>query len=152
MTWLKTSAGQAYTIIQFVADERLRAAAEHGDEELVAVGSRGYRAVALVDHLEDHEIFHEMHPPVVLALGGKAAAFGGRVLVEDSLTPGLYSASPRFLCQHLRAGEHGTWPDLQASGKLLICQDTRHGGVGNQHLRLPGIETLDDDFDRPARG
>src|SRR5262249_32903809 len=131
---------------------RLCATPEHSDEELVTIDSSWHRVVVLINDLEDHEIFHKMHPTVVLALGGKAAAFGGGVLVEESLSPCLYNASARFLRQYFRAGEQSMRLDVQASGKLLIWQNTRHGGVGNQHLRLPGVETLDNGCDWFARG
>ena len=88
---------QAHIVTQFVAYEWLRAAPEHGDEELVTVDSWRHRAVVLVYHLDNHEIFHEMHAPVVVALSGKTAAFGGSILVEEPLTPGLYNTPPCFL-------------------------------------------------------
>src|SRR5450755_1041799 len=142
---------EAHTITQFVADQRLRVVKKDRDEQLVTVDSRRHRAVVLVNDLKDHEVFHKMHPSVVVALSGKTAAFGGSVLVEEPLTPGMHNEPPGFLGQHLRAGEHGAWPDMETSRKLLIGQDTHHGGIGNQHLRLPGIETLDDGIFRLAR-
>src|SRR5215469_9030987 len=117
---------EAHTVIQLVTDQRLRAAPEYGDEELVAIDAWRHRAVVLVDHLDDHVIFHEVHSPVVVALGGQAATFGGRVLVEEPITPGLYDAPPCFLRQHLGAGEYGMWPDLETSRELFIGQDACH--------------------------
>ncbi|HEY6411026.1 MAG TPA: hypothetical protein VIY29_26515 [Ktedonobacteraceae bacterium] len=91
---------------------------EYSNEEFVAVDSRRHRAVVVVYHFEDHEIFHEMHALVMVALSGKTATFGGSVLVEEPHTPGLHDAPTRFLCQHFRAGEHSTWCNPQESRKL----------------------------------
>src|SRR5450432_1633427 len=93
-----------------------------------------------IHNLDERQIFRKVHSLMMVALRCKASSFGGRVLVEELLTPGLNNASTRFPREHLRACEHSTRSDLQAFRKLLIRQDACHGCVGNQHLWLPGVE------------
>src|SRR6266516_167201 len=137
---------EAHTITQFVADQRLRVVEKDRDEQLVPINSRGKRTVVAVNDLKDHEVFCQMHSPMLVALGGKTPTFSGSVLIEYLLSPCVHYSPACFFRQHLRAGEHGAWGDLEMPGKLLIGQDTSQRGIGNEHLRLPGIELLDDAF------
>src|SRR5262245_53558903 len=73
---------QSYAVAQVIADQRLGAAEENHDQQLVAVDPWRHRAVVSVYHLADHQILKEVQTLMPVAFRGEATALGGGILVE----------------------------------------------------------------------
>ena len=84
-----------------------------------------------------------MHSPVLIAHCGQIA-FGAAEQINEHPSPRLHKAAARFLRQHLRATEHRTRCDLETPGKLLISLEKQQRSLGQDHVRLPGIQALDE--------
>src|SRR5713226_3264600 len=86
--------GSTHQVSHLVADQRLRAAKQHGEEYFVPLLTGRDRVVVLVHDLEHREILKEMQTLMERAFRCQDATFGGRVSIKDFHLPDLFNAPP----------------------------------------------------------
>jgi hypothetical protein len=93
--------GRDNAVAQLVADQRLRPAEQHGDEDLFARDTWRHGLVIAVHHLGDDQVLEQVQASVDPAFGGDAGCFGGGVDIKGLLAPGLVDAASGLTGQDL---------------------------------------------------
>ena len=104
-----------------------------------------------IDHLDNHLILQDVQPMMLGALGRDHSGLDRGILIEESLAPHLLDHAARRIRQHLGASEDALRRDAETASTLLVREGVRHGCGGDQHLRLPGVELLDNTGERRAQ-